>query len=148
MSNIEEDMKYFIQDIDILINNIINIQEPTATGIVVAKQPLILKIYRLLRTCKGQQERIQELELKQKEMCEEYCPKTARIKELEEENKNILNSKIGIDLSYDDYIPKQKVKDKIKEIKEDKESKYFYRFLTTRDIDYAIEILENLLEDK
>ena len=55
----------------------------------------------------------------------------ARIKELEE-----------------NYIPKQKVKDKIKEIKEDKESKYFDRFLMTRDIDYAIEILEELLEDK
>lgn len=34
-----------------------------------------------------------------------------RIKELEEENKIILNSKVGIDLSYGDYIPKQKVKD-------------------------------------
>lgn len=45
-------------------------------------------------------------------------------------------------------IPVQKVKDKIEEIKEDKESKYFDRFLITRDIDYAIEILEELLEDK
>lgn len=34
-----------------------------------------------------------------------------RIKELEEMNKEILNSKIGIDLSYQDYIPKQKVKE-------------------------------------
>ena len=46
------------------------------------------------------------------------------------------------------FIPKQKVKDKIEEIKEDKESKYFDKFLMTRDIDYAIEILEELLEDK
>lgn len=36
-----------------------------------------------------------------------------RIKELEEENKLLLNSKIGIDLSYDDYIPVQKVNDEI-----------------------------------
>lgn len=48
----------------------------------------------------------------------------------------------------ENYIPVQKVKDKIEEIKEDKESKYFDRFLITRDIDYAIEILEELLEDK
>ena len=41
-----------------------------------------------------------------------------RIKELEEENKLLLNSKVGIDLSYDDYIPVQKVKDKIEELKE------------------------------
>lgn len=34
------------------------------------------------------------------------------------------------------------------EIKEDKESKYFDKFLMTRDIDYAIEILEELLEEK
>ena len=37
-----------------------------------------------------------------------------RIKELEEENKLLLNGKVGIDLSYDDYIPVQKVKDLIK----------------------------------
>lgn len=47
-----------------------------------------------------------------------------------------------------EFMPKQKVKDKIEEIKEDKESKYFDKFLMTRDIDYAIEILEELLEDK
>lgn len=46
------------------------------------------------------------------------------------------------------FIAKQKVKEKIEEIKEDKESKYFDKFLMTRDIDYAIEILEELLEDK
>ena len=47
-----------------------------------------------------------------------------------------------------EFIPKQKVKDKIEEIKEDKESKYFDKFLIIRDINYAIEILEELLEDK
>ena len=75
----------------------------------------------------------------------------ARIKELEEENRifALEGSRVKLELYIkENYIPKQKVKDKIKEIKEDKESKYFYRFLTTRDIDYAIEILENLLEDK
>ena len=48
-----------------------------------------------------------------------------RIKELEEEKKTILNSKIGIDLSYDDYIPKQKVKDIVKEAIEIIESEQY-----------------------
>ena len=48
----------------------------------------------------------------------------------------------------ENYIQKQKVKDKIEEIKEDKESKYFDKFIITRDINYVIEILEELLEDK
>lgn len=34
-----------------------------------------------------------------------------RIKELEAKNKLLLNSKVGIDLSYDDYIPRQKVEE-------------------------------------
>ena len=42
-----------------------------------------------------------------------------RIKELEEENERILNSKIGIDLSYNNYIPKQKVKEILIEIQEE-----------------------------
>ena len=79
-----------------------------------------------------------------------------RIKKLEEENKK-LKAKIDVTnwqekTAYENlkerYIPVQKVKDKIEEIKEDKESKYFDKFLMTRDIDYAIEILEELLEDK
>lgn len=39
-----------------------------------------------------------------------------KIKELEKENRILLNSKIGTDLSYDDYIPVQKVKDLKKSI--------------------------------
>ena len=42
-----------------------------------------------------------------------------RIKELEEENKLLLNTRVGVDLSYDDYIPVQKVKDKIEELKKE-----------------------------
>ena len=59
--------------------------------------------------------------------------------------KQIIDS---INYLLDNSIPKQKIKDKIKEIKEDKESKYFDKFLIIRDINYAIEILEELLEDK
>ena len=42
-------------------------------------------------------------------------------KELEEENQLILNSKIGVDLSFDNYIPKSLVEDKIEEILNNKE---------------------------
>ena len=60
--DIGEVMKYFIQDIDILINNIINMQKLTTTGIVAVRQPLILKIDSLLNDYKKLEERIKELE--------------------------------------------------------------------------------------
>ena len=68
-------------------------------------------------------ERIKELEAKQKEMCEEYCPKTERIKELEQENRiqrRQLNS------AFDrGWIPKEKVKEIVKEAIEIIESEQF-----------------------
>ena len=48
---------------------------------------------------------------------------------------------------FNNVVSKQKVKEKIEEIKEDKESKYFDTFLMARDINYAIDILKELLED-
>ena len=95
-----------------------------------------------------------ELRLVEKE---NYDKLVERIKELEEENKEIKDTKMNEYLHHnlwlakylnELYILKQKVKDKIEEIKEDKESKYFDTFLTVRDINYAIGILEDLLEDK
>lgn len=84
-----------------------------------------------------------------------------RIEKLEKENKEILNSKIGIDLSYNDYIPKQKVKEVIKKIKEildiaeeqieskniiaDSDSLNFGR---KQAHGKDIELIEKLLEDK
>lgn len=62
--------------------------------------------------------------------------------------KEVEHLKKYIEYLKENSILKQKVKEKIEEIKEDKESKYFDKFLMTRDIDYAIEILEELLEDK
>ena len=92
MSDVEEDMKYFILEIDILINNIINMQECTATGIVAIKQPLILKIHSFLNEYNRLQTKIKDLQSK-----------------LEEANKQL-------DLDYVDknYIPVEKVKDLIK----------------------------------
>ena len=73
-----------------------------------------------------------------------------RIKELEEENKLLLNGKVGVDLSYDDYIPVQKVNDKIEryeymlaETIHGKIQKY-----TPGEILLKIDTLKELLEDK
>lgn len=83
------------------------------------------------------------------------------IEKLEKENKEILNSKIGIDLSYNDYIPKQKVKEVIKKIKEilDIAEEQIESKIIIADSDSLnfgrkqahgkdIELIEKLLEDK
>lgn len=72
----------------------------------------------------------------------------ARIQELEEILLKVKDKNITLFIACRNSIPKQKIIDKIKEIKEDKESKYFDTFLMARDINYAIKILEELLEDK
>ena len=116
VGSIEEDMRYFIQDIDILINNIINMQERTVTGIVAVKQPLILKIYSFLNDYKRLQKENEEL-LEVKISASTHN----RIMELEKENKLLLNSKIGVDLSFDDYIPISLVEETIEELDEELE---------------------------
>ena len=99
--------------------------------------------------------RIKELEKENEELLEVKisCSSVNIIENLQRENKSKQKAYDDCYCEYKKYkqfdsIPKQKVKDKIEEIKEDKESKYFDKFLMTRDIDYAIEILEELLEDK
>lgn len=67
-------------------------------------------------------------------------------KELKQENKKI--KYFSSNLFIDDYIPKQVVKDKIKEIEEDKECYYYYWFLEERDIEKTINILEKILGDE
>lgn len=71
------------------------------------------------------------------------------LEKLQDENKELKKSKYvyGIDMDFD-YIPKQKIRDKIKDIKEDKEDKYYYKFLEYRDIEITIQILEELLENE
>ena len=75
-----------------------------------------------------------------------------KVKELEEENKLILNSKVGVDLSYEDYIPKQKIKDKIEELIIQGNYKTFYNpngrtHFLKEESDYKIEVLEKLLKE-
>lgn len=45
-------------------------------------------------------------------------------------------------------VKKQKIEDKINEIKQDKDCYYYYNFLEERDIEKTLEILEDLLKDK
>ena len=77
-----------------------------------------------------------------------------RIKELEEKNKTLKNFTESI-FNGDvikDFIPKQKVKDKIEELKELKERKYNLIYTqpleTIKRINAQIKVLEELLEDK
>ena len=68
-----------------------------------------------------------------------------KIEELEKDNKR---KDMFVQMSQEvieNSILKQKVINKIEEIKEDKESKYFDKFLMARDINYVIEILQELL---
>lgn len=73
-----------------------------------------------------------------------------KIEELEEKNKEILNSKIGIDLSYDDYIPKQKVKEELEKAEKENEpyeqhNKESRMYWINRG---KISLAKKLLEDK
>lgn len=63
--------------------------------------------------------------------------------ELKQENKRI--KYFSSNLFIGDYIPKQVVKDKIKEIEEDKECYYYDWFLEELDIEKTINILEKIL---
>ena len=59
-------------------------------------------------------ERIKKLELKQKEMWEEYCPKVEKIKELEEALLKVKDKNTTLFITCRNSIPKQEVKDLIK----------------------------------
>lgn len=59
-------------------------------------------------------------------------------KELEEEYRIILNSKVGVDLSFDDYIPVSLVEEKIEELI--KEGRHYNA--------NKIEVLQELLEKR
>ena len=83
-------------------------------------------------------EKVKEL----RAMCEEYCPKTERIKELEEENKKLLENSLDV---INDMIPKQKVKDKMEKLnKEIKNADTIEAIFKIKQQ----QILEELLEDK
>lgn len=66
------------------------------------------------------------------------------LKEQLEYDKTHIFTQMTINLN---YISKQKIKDKIEEIKEDKESRFYYDFLEERDIEKTIDILQELLKE-
>lgn len=68
-----------------------------------------------------------------------------KVKELEKENH--IQRKIIMSAYDRGWILKRKIKDKIEELKEDKESKYYDSFLEERDIEKTIDILQELLQE-
>lgn len=95
-------------------------------------------------------DRVKELEIKQKEMCEEYCPKTERIKKLEEENqqKNMF-VKMAKEV-IENSILKQKVEGEIKSLRNmlKATTKGILQEYTVEEIIIKINTLEELLEEK
>lgn len=71
------------------------------------------------------------------------------LKENEKLNVKILSNAGIYQLGFRDgektYI--QKVKDKIEELKKDKDSKYYYMFLEKRDIENTIKVLKEILKE-
>lgn len=70
------------------------------------------------------------------------------LKEKEELRENYRCAQACANMVFDKIIPVQKIKDKIEEIQEDKDSKYYDMFLETRDIEYVVEILQELLKGR
>lgn len=89
-------------------------------------------------------EKVKEL----RAMCEEYCPKTERIKELEVLEDDLKDKRVVyIDTPEfaENYIPKQKVKDKMEKLnKEIKNADTIEAIFKIKQQ----QILEELLEDK
>lgn len=63
--------------------------------------------------------RIKELEEKNRVLCEEYCPKIVRIKELEEALLKVKNKNVELFIHYKNSVPAQKVKDVLTEIQKE-----------------------------
>ena len=63
---------------------------------------------------KQDKKRIEELEEKNRVLCEEYCPKIVRIKELEEALLKVKDKNTTLFITCRNSIPKQEVKDLIK----------------------------------
>lgn len=83
----------------------------------------------------------------------EIQDKNNRITKLQKENESKEKAYNDCYCEYKHYkqyesIPKQVVKDKIKEIEEDKECYYYDWFLEERDIEKTINILEKILGDE
>ena len=73
-----------------------------------------------------------------------------KVKELDTKNDELLKDLYSANCIIADLIDSistQKIKDKIEELKEDKENKYYDSFLEERDIEKTIDILQELLQE-
>lgn len=84
---------------------------------------------------------------------EDYEKYSKAIKHILSDYKRVLKENEELEEYYKEqnevnakFIPIQKVKDKIEEIQKDKDNKYYDMFLEARDIEYMIEVLDELLE--
>lgn len=121
-NNLEENMAYLERDIDILVNNIINSPQLTATAIGANKQPLLLKLYAILSDFE-------------------------KVLEENEELKKLANNKQWISPCYvaQNYIPKSRVIEKIEELKSKSGGNVFH---IQQTINAEIRLLQELLERK
>lgn len=73
-----------------------------------------------------------------------------KVKELDTKNDELLKDLYSANCIIADLIDSistQKIKDKIEELKQDKENKYYDSFLEERDIEKTIDILQELLQE-
>ena len=114
---------------------------------------IVYALEAILEEQKQDKSRIKELEIKQKEMCEEYCPKTERIEELEaklefKEYGDLDNTQFEEYMNQ--FLPKQKIKDEIEALRKmlKATTEGILQEYTVEEIIIKINILEELLEDK
>lgn len=146
-NSIEEDIEEKLnKNLDFLIGNANKMEQLTAVNIVAMKEPIILLFLSILSDYKRVLKENEELKIIKSAI------QTLQINSIEDEKYIVISKSSFLDGSYkhllDDYIPVQKVEDKIEEIQKDKDSKYYDMFLETRDIEYVVEILQELLEGR
>ena len=140
-SNLEENMEYLKQDIDILVNNIINLPKITATAIIVNKRPLLLKLYKILSD-------FEKVFKENEELKEKLMEKDLEVIGVEEYTKDSMGEIIEQYYTANEKcIPTQKVEDKIEELKKEYEIELEENGTKAFILKCQIEILKELLED-
>lgn len=90
-------------------------------------------------------EKVKELENTIKKISESSSNNEKLIEKLNS-GENFTVNQLGF--IKNNFIPKQKIKDKIEELEKDIESKYYDSFLEERDIEKTIGVLEELLQEE
>lgn len=107
----------------------------------------------------GWKKHCEEIEEEQTEMSNKNCELEFEVEKLQKENEKLKNKLLDTlegqkvieeetpQYIKENYILKEKVKEKIEEITKDKNSKYYDMFLESRDIEKTIQILQELIEE-